>query len=77
MRMLSALPAVEQDIAAALAEHWGKDHVQQAVRGADVLAKVLSDVAAAQPPAPPSQMPAPLDPDLTELPGATIAGTSV
>jgi hypothetical protein len=42
---LQTAPAVEGEIAAAMQQHWGKDHVQQIAMGASVLTQVAGTVA--------------------------------
>lgn len=42
---LAAAPAISQDISDAFSAHWGKDHVQQAVQGVNVLQKIIGDLA--------------------------------
>lgn len=58
---VSLIPQTAQEIASAINEHWGKDHVAQLAKGADLLtqvastvAKVASDREGVQPPAPPA-----------------------
>ena len=59
---LQTAPAVTLEIEQAVQDHWGKDHTQQIVKGAGVLAQVASTVQAvaaaqsgnaASPPPPP------------------------
>lgn len=57
--LLAAVPSLEADLSAAFSAHWGKDHVQQAVQGVGVLAKIVNDIAASMEP---TQVPPPIEP---------------
>lgn len=43
---LQGAPAVMSEVESALNDHWGKDHTQQVVKGAQYLAQLASTVSA-------------------------------
>jgi hypothetical protein len=44
--MLSTIPAIQADVEAALAQHWGQDHVAQAKMAVALLQKIVNDLEA-------------------------------
>ena len=46
LKCLAAAPAVSEHLSEAINDHWGKDHVQQALKGLAVVNKIVADVAA-------------------------------
>lgn len=61
VHVLTALPHIEDHVRAALKANWGADHVQDALRGVDLLSKIVKDVGGELGEAAPVHVPATVD----------------